>query len=207
MKNFDWNGFKDGNFEVKCNTREEMNDFLSQCEERGYLWVSGVKPTQLDYYCEGMVMYFYGGKRELTYRIVNVNDMDYVTWVVKVVEESTTQKEWLKWREVFTNIQEGETYVWGIYSISLNNGRIIIGREGHDIFFDDKFLFTKKQETVDFNVVYQALKEGKIIQSVDSGFYFKIEGVLLLQGNSKETINQDASFEFEEIEGQWLIID
>lgn len=205
MKNFDWNGFEKGDFEVKCNTKEEMNDFLSQCEERGYLWISGVKPTQLDYYCEGVAVYFDGEYRELAYEYTNA--LDYVTWVVEETEESTTQKEWLNWREVFTNIQEGETYVWGIYSIALNNGRIIIGREGHDIFFDDKFLFTKKQETVDFNVAYQALKEGKIIQSVESGFYFKIEGVLLLQGNSKETINQDASFEFEEIEGQWLIID
>ena len=46
MKEFNWVGFKKGEFHVYCETQEDSKDFLQKCERRGSRMVrrSDVKP-------------------------------------------------------------------------------------------------------------------------------------------------------------------
>ena len=39
MKDFNWLGFKQGEFSVRCKTVEEEKDFLTQCEKQGFVMV------------------------------------------------------------------------------------------------------------------------------------------------------------------------
>lgn len=44
----DWAAFDFGKIAVNLPTRSEFMRFLSECEERGYMWVSGDKPTDIN---------------------------------------------------------------------------------------------------------------------------------------------------------------
>lgn len=210
MKDFNWLGFKLSKLSVCCKTIEEEMDFLIQCEKQGLLWCSGAKPTNCTYLKDGIVdgdvIYF-----DMHFGSLGYSDLDSVG-----IDEMENAIHWqvepkdLTWREVFTNIQEGETYAFGDYEISLKENKIIVGqREGYALFFDDTCKFIKKEQPkpVDFNMAFKAMKQGGIIQSIYSNYYFKLDvDSSLLQGQSKATITQYGSFEFKEIDDQWLII-
>ena len=59
MKDFNWLGFKQGEFSVRCKTVEEEKDFLTQCEKQGLLWCSGAKPTAHTYLKDEMLKVIY----------------------------------------------------------------------------------------------------------------------------------------------------
>lgn len=68
MKEFDWNGFENGKFAVNCKTENEANNFLMECETKGYRWMSNSKPTDSNNYEIYEISTVYHGKRkELTY--------------------------------------------------------------------------------------------------------------------------------------------
>ena len=209
MKDFNWLGFKQGEFSVRCKTVEEEKDFLTQCEKQGLLWCSGAKPTAHTYLKDEMlkVIYFdtsyswYGG--DVSLQFTRVGDMENVIrWQVEPKD--------LTWREVFTNIQEGEEYTLYNKFIKMVDGHLMFGDDTGCMSFSLDSKFTKKEQPkpVDFNEAFEAMKQGEIIQSIYSNYYYKldVDSSFLLQGQSKATITQYGSFKFEEINDQWLII-
>lgn len=209
MKDFNWLGFKQGEFSVRCKTVEEEKDFLTQCEKQGLLWCSGAKPTAHTYLKDEMlkVIYFdtsyswYGG--DVSLQFTRARDMkNVIRWQVEPKD--------LTWREVFTNIQEGEEYTLYNKFIKMVDGRLMFGDGTGCMSFSLDSKFTKKEQPkpVDFNEAFKAMKQGEIIQSIYSNYYFKldVDSSFLLQGQSKATITQYGSFKFEEINDQWLII-
>lgn len=44
-KDFDWTGFKMGDFVVYCRNRNEIRQFLEECDKQGLRWVSGDSAT------------------------------------------------------------------------------------------------------------------------------------------------------------------
>ena len=208
MKDFNWLGFKQGEFSVRCKTVEEEKDFLTQCEKQGLLWCSGAKPTAHTYLKDEMlkVIYFdtsyswYGG--DVSLQFTRARDMkNVIRWQV--------EPEDLTWREVFTNIQEGEEYTLYNKFIKMVDGRLMFGDDTGCMSFSLDSKFTKKEQPkpVDFNEAFEAMKQGSVIQSIYSNYYYKLDvDSSLLQGQSKATITQYGSFKFEEINDQWLII-
>lgn len=209
MKDFNWLGFKQGEFSVRCKTVEEEKDFLTQCEKQGLLWCSGAKPTAHTYLKDEMlkVIYFdtsyswYGG--DVSLQFTRARDMkNVIRWQVEPKD--------LTWREVFTNIQEGEEYTLYNKFIKMVDGRLVFGDDTGCMSFSLDSKFTKKEQPkpVDFNEAFKAMKQGEIIQSIYSNYYYKldVDSSFLLQGQSKATITQYGSFKFEEINDQWLII-
>lgn len=209
MKDFNWLGFKQGEFSVRCKTVEEEKDFLTQCEKQGLLWCSGAKPTAHTYLKDEMlkVIYFdtsyswYGG--DVSLQFTRARDMkNVIRWQVEPKD--------LTWREVFTNIQEGEEYTLYNKFIKMVDGRLMFGDDTGCMSFSLDSKFTKKEQPkpVDFNEAFKAMKQGGIIQSIYSNYYYKldVDSSFLLQGQSKATITQYGSFKFEEINDQWLII-
>ncbi|MFR6599753.1 MAG: hypothetical protein ACLUSV_00340 [Streptococcus sp.] len=208
MKDFNWLGFKLSKLSVCCKTIEEEMDFLIQCEKQGLLWCSGAKPTAHTYLKDEMlkVIYFdtsyswYGG--DVSLQFTRARDMkNVIRWQVEPKD--------LTWREVFTNIQEGEEYTLYNKFIKMVDGRLMFGDDTGCMSFSLDSKFTKKEQPkpVDFNEAFKAMKQGGIIQSIYSNYYYKLDvDSSLLQGQSKATITQYGSFEFEEIDDQWLII-
>ena len=209
MKDFNWLGFKQGEFSVRCKTVEEEKDFLTQCEKQGLLWCSGAKPTAHTYLKDEMlkVIYFdtsyswYGG--DVSLQFTRARDMkNVIRWQVEPKD--------LTWREVFTNIQEGEEYTLYNKFIKMVDGRLMFGDDTGCMSFSLDSKFTKKEQPkpVDFNEAFKAMKQGEIIQSIYSNYHYKldVDSSFLLQGQSKATITQYGSFKFEEINDQWLII-
>ena len=201
MKNFDWNGFEFCSFKVKCETREAMQDFLRQCEERGFMWASGGRPTQNDYfnkYSDGI--YITAINKKLSYSCFVDNSFPHVTW--------ETPKSTYTWREVFTNIQEGETYECGGKPISYKDGVLIIGDEVSVAVLTDENLFTKQEvKQVDFQEAQVVLANGGIIQSVSTKNYYKLtDGNLRGSRDSEFTCWIFADLSYEEITGKWSII-
>lgn len=208
MKDFNWLGFKQGEFSVRCGTVEEEMDFLTQCEKQGLLCSSGAKPTAHTYLKNEVLraIYFntsyscYSG--DVSLQFTRVGDMENVIrWQVEPKD--------FTWREVFANIQEGEEYTLYNKFIKMVDGRLMFGDDTGCMSFSLDSKFTKKEQPkpVDFNEAFKAMKQGGIIQSIYSNYYYKLDvDSSLLQGQSKATITQYGSFEFEEIDDQWLII-
>lgn len=208
MKDFNWTKFKLGKFSVCCKTIEEEMDFLIQCEKQGLLWSSGAKPTAHTYLKNEVLgaIYFntsyscYSG--DVSLQFTRARDMkNVIRWQVEPKD--------LTWREVFTNIQEGEEYTLYNKFIKMVDGRLMFGDDTGCMSFSLDSKFTKKEQPkpVDFNEAFKAMKQGEIIQSIYSNYYYKLDvDSSLLQGQSKATITQYGSFEFEEINDQWLII-
>lgn len=209
MKDFNWTKFKLGKFSVCCKTVEEEKDFLTQCEKQGLLWSSGAKPTAHTYLKNEVLgaIYFntsyscYSG--DVSLQFTRVGDMENaIHWQVEPKD--------FTWREVFTNIQEGEEYTLYNKFIKMVDGRLMFGDDTGCMSFSLDSKFTKKEQPkpVDFNEAFKAMKQGEIIQSIYSNYYYKldVDSSFLLQGQSKATITQYGSFKFEEINDQWLII-
>lgn len=208
MKDFNWLGFKLSKLSVCCKTIEEEMDFLIQCEKQGLLWSSGAKPTAHTYLKNEVLgaIYFntsyscYSG--DVSLQFTRVGDMENaIHWQVEPKD--------FTWREVFTNIQEGEEYTLYNKFIKMVDGRLMFGDDTGCMSFSLDSKFTKKEQPkpVDFNEAFKAMKQGGIIQSIYSNYCYKLDvDSSLLQGQSKATITQYGSFEFEEIDDQWLII-
>lgn len=211
MKNFNWLGFKLGRFMVSCSSRETMKDFLQQCEKRGFLWLSGDKPTQNDYFHKNYdIIAFESNDGRLTYK------HDYfplgesiVAWETIQTTQTIQPEPTYTWREVFVNIQEGETYECGDSSIVYKDGALLICNNMDVVVLMDEVLFAKEQELeqVDFQEALTVLTNGGIVRSTLNDKYY-----LLTNGNLK--CSGDIGFECweltdlsgEEILSKWNII-
>lgn len=79
---------------VKCETKEELKDFLQRCENEGLLWKSGDKATYYAPFCPATIQYDLSRDKRLTYGGLDGND-------IKKGWEVITYKEYFK-REVET---------------------------------------------------------------------------------------------------------
>lgn len=202
MKNFDWIGFQNGDFEVKCNAKEVMKDFLKECEQRGYLWTSGDNPTTRDYY-DDVPIYLDGEGKVLSYGAYIQNDKDHVTWIIE-----PTLKDKLTWREVFANIQEGETYEYENKFVSYEDGCLKIGDSTGCLSLSEEDLFNikKKPRLADFQEVQIALNEGKTVKS-SFGRFYKLEEAKRLVGSFDLDYWEGCDLTFYEITNEWFIIE
>lgn len=208
MKNFNWLGFKLGRFMVSCSSRETMKDFLQQCEERGFLWLSGDKPTQNDYFHKNYdIIAFESNDGRLTYKHSYFPGGNVVAWESIQTTQTIQPEPTYTWREVITNIQDGETYKCGDKFICCTEGVIRIGDETDCLRLNNEDLFFKQQETVDFQEALTVLINGGIVRSTLNDKYY-----LLANGNLK--CSGDIGFECweltdlsgEEILSKWNII-
>lgn len=134
------------------------------------------------------------------------------------IEEDNNMKE-LTFKEVITNIKEGEIwknenyiikYLHGTISIKTKNGEVFNG-----IAFCDDVLFTihqnKKEYT--FEEAFKSFKKGKEIESCKSRFKYRIYEDELIRitnsTNDKRWLrgNDDNNFTVSEIQNKWYIND
>ena len=114
------------------------------------------------YYCANEHLCFY------TYIYCQILCSSHIKWEVQTG---------FSWKEVFSLIKEGETYMSGDKHISLKNGHLSIGDSSGCMTLHDE-LFTKKKEErnlVDFAQALKAMQKGHIVYSDFNGFYYKVE--------------------------------
>lgn len=206
MKNFDWNGFKHGKIRVECPSKEVTIDFLKECEKNGFLWSSGHKPTHTIPLTDEPIFIYADFAKYLSYTSRNKEGYDYTIWTI----ETESCKSTYTWREVFTNIQEGETYECGGKPISYKDGILFIGDGVGVTVLTDENLFTKQQEVrqVDFQEAQVALEEGKIVKSDWTGFYYKLHNDRLKRSFDDEFDYWEVTdLSYHEIADKWFIIE
>lgn len=205
MKDFNWEEFKQGNIAVCCQTIEEEANFLQECEKRGFLWRSGVEPTQLPYLKieELEVVYITNSTLGLGFGGKDVGGAKRtVRWEIKPKTKFT-------WREVFTNIKEGEVYTLYNKFIKMTNGRLVFGDDTGSMSFSLDSEFTKSNQSIhiDFNEAHKQMKLGKIVRSLCFGKFYKIEDNQLYASYQPDFFFEKSHITLEEIEDDWLVIE
>ena len=176
MENFNWTKFKQGKIIAYCKTIEEELNFLQECDKQGLMWCSGVKPSQLSYLKKNCLdgIYFdysFYGLTYLTPEEVEADEIERsIHWEIKPKTKFT-------WREVFTNIKEGEVYTLYNKFIKMTNGRLVFGDDTGSMSFSLDSEFTKSNQSIhiDFNEAHKQMKLGKIVRSLCFGKFYKIE--------------------------------
>ena len=201
MKEFNWVGFKKGEFHVYCETQEDSKDFLQECEKRGYLWSEDRRKATSHNFWMKRGIYYYCANEHLCFSW-SILCSSHIKWEVQPDFN-------FSWKEVFSLIKEGETYMSGDKHISLKNGHLSIGDSSGCMTLHDE-LFTKKKEErnlVDFTQALKAMQKGYVVYSDFNGFYYKVEDNKLYC--SYDDFNQwfRVDLPYAEINSQWLIMD
>ncbi len=111
----------------------------------------------------------------------------------------------LTFREVITNIKEGETYEntnenYGTQYIYMSDGNIVLKRgdslTSNMMVLDDIMKFVKVREEHTFQEAFEAFEKGKEIESCESGGIYNINGG-----------EENWLFYAGEIRGKWYIND
>ncbi|WP_125154390.1 hypothetical protein [Clostridium rectalis] len=87
---FDWEGFKNNDFVVLCDTEEKAKDFLKQCDKRALSWCGGESAENYIYYkgCDTCYSYNFNNHEHLQYSSKSF----YLDNGCKVVEWGTENK-------------------------------------------------------------------------------------------------------------------
>ena len=99
---FDWDGFKQYKFAVRCNTREEAREFLRECDLHDIKWVDGNKASsRTNWFNSSPQILYFGQDSELTYSInpeLHKDDtiIDYSPSTVKKVKRPAKVGEWIE---------------------------------------------------------------------------------------------------------------
>lgn len=119
------------------------------------------------------------------------------------------------YREVLRDIQPGE--IWdckkdcNLKSISYKNNVIRINYECHvdSYTMNDDVQFELRKEKVEFEDAIKALKENKIIQSLKTEYYFKIDknNNVFTKSETGKWYRVSTCFDDNEIFGKWHIYD
>lgn len=207
MENFNWTKFKQGKIIAYCKTIEEELNFLQECDKQGLMWCSGVKPSQLSYLKKNCLdgIYFdysFYGLTYLTPEEVEADEIERsIHWKIKPKTKFT-------WREVFTNIKEGEVYTLYNKFIKMTNGRLVFGDDTGSMSFSLDSEFTKSNQSIhiDFNEAHKQMKLGKIVRSLCFGKFYKIEDNQLYVSYQPDFFFEKSHITLEEIEDDWLVI-
>lgn len=208
MENFNWTKFKQGKIIAYCKTIEEELNFLQECDKQGLMWCSGVKPSQLSYLKKNCLdgIYFdysFYGLTYLTPEEVEADEIERsIHWEIKPKTKFT-------WREVFTNIKEGEVYTLYNKFIKMTNGRLVFGDDTGSMSFSLDSEFTKSNQSIhiDFNEAHKQMKLGKIVRSLCFGKFYKIEDNQLYVSYQPDFFFEKSHITLEEIEDDWLVIE
>ena len=208
MENFNWTKFKQGKIIAYCKTIEEELNFLQECDKQGLMWCSGVKPSQLSYLKKNCLdgIYFdysFYGLTYLTPEEVETDEIERsIHWEIKPKTKFT-------WREVFTNIKEGEVYTLYNKFIKMTNGRLVFGDDTGSMSFSLDSEFTKSNQSIhiDFNEAHKQMKLGKIVRSLCFGKFYKIEDNQLYVSYQPDFFFEKSHITLEEIEDDWLVIE
>ena len=208
MENFNWTKFKQGKIIAYCKTIEEELNFLQECDKQGLMWCSGVKPSQLSYLKKNCLdgIYFdysFYGLTYLTPEEVEADEIERsIHWEIKPKTKFT-------WREVFTNIKEGEVYTLYNKFIKMTNGRLVFGDDTGSMSFSLDSEFTKSNQSIhiDFNEAHKQMKLGKIVRSLCFGRFYKIEDNQLYGSYQPDFFFEKSHITLEEIEDDWLVIE
>lgn len=133
----------------------------------------------------------------------------------EIVEEGNNMKE-LTFREVITNIKDGEEWV-SIKCDALER----IYKRGNVIHFDftDEFtavsdkeaLYTLQRKQYTFEEAFKAFEEGREIESCIDGYSYKIQGkvlIVLFKGEEISRMNKkNTAWNIQQIKGKWYIND
>lgn len=208
MENFNWTKFKQGKIIAYCKTIEEELNFLQECDKQGLMWCSGVKPSQLSYLKKNCLdgIYFdysFYGLTYLTPEEVEADEIERsIHWEIKPKTKFT-------WREVFTNIKEGEVYTLYNKFIKMTNGRLVFGDDTGSMSFSLDSEFTKSNQSIhiDFNEAHKQMKLGRIVRSLCFGKFYKIEDNQLYVSYQPDFFFEKSHITLEEIEDDWLVIE
>lgn len=208
MENFNWTKFKQGKIIAYCKTIEEELNFLQECDKQGLMWCSGAKPSQVSYLkkkeLDGIYFdYSFYGLTYLTPEEVETDEIERsIHWEIKPKTKFT-------WREVFTNIKEGEVYTLHNKFIKMTNGRLVFGDDTGSMSFSLDSEFTKSNQSIhiNFNEAHKQMKLGKIVRSLCFGKFYKIEDNQLYVSYLPDLFFEKSHITLEEIEDDWLVIE
>lgn len=207
MENFNWTKFKEGKIIVYCKTIEEELNFLQECDKQGLMWCSGAKPSRVSYLKRKELdgIYFDYSFYGLTYLTPDEVEADEIE---RTICWTTQPKTKFTWKEVFTNIQEGETYEYENKFISYEDGCLKIGDNTGCLSLSEEDLFNikKKPRQVKFQEAVEALKLNKTIESY-FGCFYKLEKDGTLVGSFGRERWEERDITFYEIDNEWFIFE
>lgn len=166
---FDWDRFKKGKIKVILRTEQLAKDFYKECKKRRIDW------SRCDYaiWNEGGIVYKYCTiSNSLVWNGIIDDGQESVEWKgVNCMKELT-------FKEVITNIKEGEVWESEVKIIEYKYGRIVIKNIVHSVsdtfIFSDSVKYKLKRKEYTFEEAFNAYKEGKEIESCFSGEKFRI---------------------------------
>ena len=194
---FNWLGFEEGVFAVHCATKEDVDDFLNECEKREYHVLESMKKGGRHFYYYGKDMcYAYDDFAGVCY-----SPKDYYLEMGYEVVKWQKEEQPKTIRSVLENIQEGETYqAVGDRYISCKDGKITIGTDSHSVTFLQNEYFRKVKE-VGLATAIEYMKQGGRATCLLNGCEYKI-----VDGKIKGVIlNGDIALTLKQIESKWLI--
>ena len=194
---FNWLGFEEGVFAVHCATKEDVDDFLNECEKREYRVLESMRKGGRDFYYYGKDMcYIYDDFAGVCYSPKGYYEgMGYE--VVKWQKEEQPKTIAI----VLEDIEEGEIYqAVGDRYIKCENGKITIETDSHSVTFLQNEYFRKMKE-VDFATAIEYMKQGGRATCLVNERAYKIaDGQLKSAMTGIET-----QLTLKQIESKWLI--
>ena len=120
----------------------------------------------------------------------------------------------LTFKEVITNIKEGETWTSKDYIIKYSHGTISIKTKNGEVFngiaFCDDMFFKLQRRQYNFDEAFKFLKEGREIENMEGEkYHFNSEGTLVYENKViyNHLDGSDKIFTLDEIKGKWYIND
>lgn len=198
--NFDWKAFETRKVALHCATKEEVVDFLNECEKYGYRVFESIKKG-------GKYFREYGKATCFSYEeIPGISYAPKSYYLGMGYEVAKWQKQEVQPKtiaDVLEDIEDGEIYqAVGDRYIKCENGKITIGTETQSVTFLQNEYFRKVKE-VDFATAIEYMKQGGRATCLSNGCEYKI-----VDGKIKGVIlNGDIALTLKQIESKWLIED
>lgn len=195
--NFDWKAFEREKVAVHCATKEDVDDFLNECEKREYRVLESMKKGGRHFYYYGKDMcYAYDDFAGVCY-----SPKDYYLEMGYEVVKWQKQEQPKTIADVLQNIKDGEIYQSvGDRYISCKDGKITIETDSHSVTFLQNEYFRKVKE-VDLATAIEYMKQGGRATCLVNERAYKIaDGQLKSAMTGIET-----QLTLKQIESKWLI--
>lgn len=184
----DWSAFDRGRLCVGFHNEEAYDYFLKECEERGYMWVSGKLPTEGFEFTYDKLVYCCGGNK-----LALGADEDRRKTKIVALPHYTLNRL----------IKEGKEGVYENDSCVVRVGKhegilSIESKEEGFIYINDNDLFYPVEMKLIFSEALQAYNEGKTIRSLKTFRAYNIVEARKWQGEMVR---------FSEINSHWEIVD
>lgn len=196
--NFDWKAFEREKVALHCATKEEVVDFLNECEKYGYRVLESMKKG-------GKYFREYGKATCFSYEeIPGISCAPKSYYLGMGYEVAKWQKQEVQPKtiaDVLEDIEDGEIYqAVGDRYIKCENGKITVGTETQSVTFLQNEYFRKVKE-VDFATAIEYMKQGGRATCLVNERAYKIaDGQLKSAMTGIET-----QLTLKQIESKWLI--